>query len=91
MRGKITVLLLLTLVFAGCVTQGQRAESLLAIEHATLSDPELVSYFQQLNGQLAREKRLAREQRGSDEARNEALWRRWNEVRAEMGQRELLQ
>jgi hypothetical protein len=94
MRGRITVLLLFALLLGGCVTQGKRAESLLAVEHATLSDPELVDYFQRLNGELAREKRLIHEQRGGsraqDEARNEALWQRWNEVRSEMGQRQLL-
>jgi hypothetical protein len=94
MSGRITILLLLTLLFAGCAAQGQRAESLLAVEHVTLSDPELVDYFQRLSGELAHEKRQARKRQGAvraqDEARNESLWRRWNEVRGEMGRRELL-
>jgi hypothetical protein len=90
MRGNITVLLLLVLLLGGCATQGQRVESLLAIEHTTLSNPELIHYFQRLNGELAREKRMARQQRGSDHARSEALWQRWNEVRRDMAQRDLL-
>jgi hypothetical protein len=94
MKGRITVILLLVFFLGGCVAPGQRAEKLLAIEHAALTDSELADYFQRLNGELAREKRLAREQRGSglagQEARQEALWGRWNEVRAEMSRRELL-
>jgi hypothetical protein len=94
MRRKITVLLMMALLLVGCAASGQRAETLLAIEHATLSDQELVDHFQKLNGELAREKRLARQQgdrpRTADETRRAALWERWNEVRAEMGRRELL-
>lgn len=94
MNKKITLLLLFALIFGGCATQGQRAENLLAIEHVTLADPELIKYFQQLSGELAYEKRLARKRQGGshaeDEIRNESLWLRWNEVRREMARRESL-
>jgi hypothetical protein len=93
MNGKITLLLLLALLWGGCATQGQRAENLLAIDPVALSNPELVEYFQRLNGELAHEKRLARKRqsvRAEDEVRSELLWQRWNEVRGEMGRRELL-
>ncbi len=92
MRKFLTLTLLLaTLLASGCATPGQRVENLLAQDYATLSDPDLVTYFQQLNAELARERRLAREHpKAADEERNEALWARRNEVRQELGKRGLM-
>ncbi len=53
-------LLLLALLLTGCAATSQRSHELLAVSYATLPNPELQSYYRQLNDQIAIEERNRR-------------------------------
>lgn len=53
-------LLLLTALLCACAATSQRSNELLAISYATLPNPELQSYYRQLNDQIASEERRQR-------------------------------
>ena len=92
----VIILVILTLVIACAGGPAKRTAELVARDYQTMNDAELQSYYAQLSDQLARETRAARMERGSivgsgrGEENLAALRTRWNEVRGEMRQRELL-
>lgn len=86
----------LVLLLAGCAGIGTRTKDLLAQDYHSMNDTEIQTYFYQLNDQLGREERAAREasrRSGEEVARGEVpedLRDRRNEVRAELSRRKLL-
>lgn len=59
-RNPLWPLLVVVLLLAGCAAASQRSNELLAVTYATLPDPELQSYYRQLNDQIATEERSRR-------------------------------
>lgn len=49
----LLVLLLFPVLVAGCAGSGKRTGELLVVNHLSLNDAELQSYYRQLNDQLA--------------------------------------
>ncbi len=94
----------LCLLVAGCgAGLGARTNELIERDYLTMTDTELLGYYQRLSDQLARESRASRTKgstpyggpsleagpRESD-GRIELLRSRWNEVRSLLYERELL-
>lgn len=59
-KNRFWPLLLLLALLAGCAASSQRSNELLAVNYATLPDPDLQSYYRQLNDQIATEERSRR-------------------------------
>lgn len=58
MRTAIALLIsFLLLLTAACVGTGARTRDLLARDHQTMNDQELIAYYYQINDQIAREER----------------------------------
>lgn len=57
---RFWTLLLLALLLTGCAATSQRSNELLAVSYTTLPNPELQSYYRQLNDQIASEERSQR-------------------------------
>jgi len=88
------LIIILILSFACAPGPGQRTELLLQRDHQQMSDEQLQTYYRELGDQLVRETRARREAglltRPAETDRLELLRARWNEVRSELRQRELL-
>jgi len=80
----------------GCVPAGSRARDLLAQDYTVLSDPELQTYYRQINDQLAAEARMQRRKgeylhsSAADSETVDQLQARRNSVRMELERRKLL-
>lgn len=87
--------LLLACLVVGCSAgPAGQTELLLQREYRVLSDQELQSYYRQLGDQLVRETRARREAGllapAGESRREELLRERWNQVRHQLRERELL-
>ena len=93
---RMAVAVFVILLLAGCAGVATRSKALLAQDYHTMNDAEIQTYFYQLNDQLGREEKAAREasKRAGDEVTRgqvaEDLRDRRNEVRAELSRRKLL-